>query len=69
MSTMSVPTIDLESTTPEELVDHLRRCACVIIGSGHGVSDDLWSSVIDTSRESRSRQGHGRGAVADERQA
>lgn len=50
MTTTAIPVIDLDATTPDELVDHLRTSACVIVRRGHGVPDDLWRSTIEASR-------------------
>jgi isopenicillin N synthase-like dioxygenase len=46
----AVPVIDLDTVTGADLVDLLRRHACFVIGSGHGISDDLWRSTIEVSK-------------------
>jgi isopenicillin N synthase-like dioxygenase len=47
---MPVPFLDLDATSPDELVDGLRRCACVVIDRGHGIADDLWWALVDVSK-------------------
>jgi isopenicillin N synthase-like dioxygenase len=48
--TLPVPAIDLDDTTPTQLVDHLRRHSCLVIVAGHGIADDLWWSLVEQSK-------------------
>jgi isopenicillin N synthase-like dioxygenase len=45
-----VPFVDLDRTDPVELVAHLRAHACVVIETGHGITDDLWWQLVDVSK-------------------
>jgi isopenicillin N synthase-like dioxygenase len=49
-SSLPVPAIDLDRTSPSELVAHLRNHSCVVVTAGHGIPDAMWRSMIDTSR-------------------
>ncbi len=50
MTTFTVPTVDLATQPPSDFVAALRRSSCVFL-TGHGVSDELITAMVDVSTE------------------